>query len=125
MTRKLALLLEDEALIALNIESTLESVGYEVVSFATCAEALNWLHLNSPSVAILDLHLRDGPSNAVSLLLTERRIPFVVHSGTSGSAASAPDFSAGTWLNKPSSGHDMLASISNALGATVPRMHEL
>ncbi|MEO9228898.1 MAG: hypothetical protein ABI216_08135 [Devosia sp.] len=124
MTSKVALLLEDEALIALDIESTLADDGYEVVSFATCAEALDWLQLNAPAVAILDLHLRDGPSNAVALLLTERGIPFVVHSGISGSAASAPDFSAGTWLNKPSSGHDMLASISNALRTTAPR-HEL
>ena len=117
MTSKVALLLEDEVLVALDITSTLQDDGYDVVTFATCSEALIWLRANSPAVAILDLHLRDGACNPVALLLTKRRIPFVVHSGVLGGEGSDIDFAAGIWLNKPSSEGDMLVSISKAIGA--------
>ena len=116
MTSKVVLLLEDEGLIAIDVELTLSDEGYEVVTFATCSEALIWLRANSPTIAILDFHLRDGACNPVALLLTERRIPFVVHSGDMLDAASHSDFAAGIWLSKPSSGGDMLVSISKALG---------
>ncbi|MEO9229777.1 MAG: response regulator [Devosia sp.] len=115
---KVALLLEDEALIAIDIESMLTDEGYQVVTFATCSEALIWLREHSPAIAIVDVRLRDGACNPVARLLTERRIPFVVHSAALvGGFASDPEFAAGVWLNKPSADGEMLVSISRAIGA--------
>jgi hypothetical protein len=42
--RPLVLLLEDEALIVLNLQDDLQDAGYEVAGpFTTCAAALEWL----------------------------------------------------------------------------------
>ena len=38
-----ALLLEDEPLIAMEIEQTLQIAGFEVTTVSSCASALDWL----------------------------------------------------------------------------------
>ena len=43
MARKVALLLEDEAMIAIEVESSLKDEGFDVVTFDTCGAALDWL----------------------------------------------------------------------------------
>ncbi|WP_051371497.1 response regulator [Mesorhizobium loti] len=56
-------LLEDEPLIAIDIEDQLQSAGFNIVKvLSTCAEALEWLQDHSPDIAILDLErsLRSG-----------------------------------------------------------------
>lgn len=112
-----ALLLEDEALIALDIEGTLKDEGYAVVVLSTCAAARDWLAGNTPAIAVIDVRLKDGPCNDVAMLLTARGVPFVVHSTSliGGSEAHA-DFSAGVWLDKPSLATDMIVSIAKAVG---------
>ena len=58
----LVVVLEDEALIALDLQDGLQDSGYRVAgTFTTCAEALSWLQTETPDVAILDTVLKDGP----------------------------------------------------------------
>jgi two-component system, response regulator PdtaR len=57
------LVVEDEILIALELESLLQEAGHEVVGIATSrSDALTLAHDLSPDLAFVDIHLADGPT---------------------------------------------------------------
>lgn len=98
------LLLEDQPLIALDLEDMLLGAGMrEVICLRSVEEGLSWLENASPSVIIVDYHLSDGASLSILELAKERRIPCVVHS-----AVPMPDtvdqalIDGMPWLDKPS-----------------------
>ena len=115
LTRKLAelmhvhpnrpvLLLEDQPLIALDLEDLLQGAGMgEVVCLRSVEEGLAWLEKASPCVIIIDYHLSDGAGLSILELARERNIPCVVHS-----AVPMPDdvdrqlIEGMPWLDKPS-----------------------
>jgi CheY-like chemotaxis protein len=69
------LILEDEAIIALNLQDELQDAGYSVGGpFATCTDALSWLETNTPDVAILDTVLKDAPCGEVARELASRTV---------------------------------------------------
>ncbi|MES0164155.1 MULTISPECIES: response regulator [unclassified Mesorhizobium] len=109
--------LEDEALIALDVEQSLCDAGFNVLAVLSfCSEALRWLQSNSPDVAVLDIELNDGSCEAVARLLHERNIPFVVHSGSAFDPRYCdPIFQKGTWVSKPAGDGD----VANAVAACV------
>ena len=101
-SRPHALVLEDEALIALNLQDELQDAGFEVSGpFTTCAAALTWLETGTPALAILDAALNDGPCNRVAEELTRRKVPFLIYSGHQESLHLLPDFQHVTWIEKP------------------------
>ena len=112
-------ILEDEALIALDVEEALRDAGFNVLAvMSSCADALEWLEANSPDVAVLDIDLRDGNCVAIAGILFDRNIPFVVHSGSnSDSGYHDPIFLKGRWVSKPS----LYADLTNAVAACVSR----
>jgi two-component SAPR family response regulator len=58
------LIVEDEFLIALELESTLRSVAYHVLGpVATVQEALELLRTESPDAAVLDVNLQANASH--------------------------------------------------------------
>ncbi|RDI59469.1 response regulator receiver domain-containing protein [Microvirga subterranea] len=57
------LVVEDEILIALELESLLQEAGHDVVGVATsCDEALAMARDLAPDLAFVDIHLTDGPT---------------------------------------------------------------
>ncbi len=57
------LVVEDEALIALELECLLEDLGYVTVGIAgSSAEAVAMGQASAPDVALVDIHLVDGPT---------------------------------------------------------------
>jgi len=57
----LILIVEDELLISMDIETALSEGGYvNIASFANCSDAQAWLKMNIPAAAILDINLREG-----------------------------------------------------------------
>jgi DNA-binding response OmpR family regulator len=81
-TSSLVLVLEDEALIALNVQDELQDAGYEVAGpFSACSAGLEWLQTATPDVAILDAALKDGSCHEIALELTRRKVPFLIYSG--------------------------------------------
>lgn len=78
------LVVEDEALILLDVEQTLLEAGVEtVLTAATVNDALQMIEGAPLDAAILDLHLgRDGWSYDVARRLQEKGVPFVFSSGT-------------------------------------------
>jgi CheY-like chemotaxis protein len=78
------LVVEDEALIALDIETMLRSLGCVVVGpVATVEQALRALVVGSPDAAILDVNLGHEKVFPVADRLAERNVPFVFLTGYS------------------------------------------
>jgi DNA-binding response OmpR family regulator len=113
------LILEDEAIIAMDLEATLTDAGFDIVgNFQTCAAGIEWLGSNHADVAIMDMSLHDGDCDEVARRLVEKGIPFVVFSGSSPeSVAVDPVLLTGCWLEKPAPG----ATIVEAVRAQLPQ----
>jgi len=113
MPKAVVLLLEDEALIALDLQAELESVGYIVAGpFETCTDALGWLAGNKPDCAVLDMVLKDGPSRDVALSLAERGVPLLVYSGHRQNVDALPECVTATWVEKPAPSHILLNTLA-------------
>lgn len=110
------LLLEDEAIIAIDMEDALKELGASrVVTMDTCEAALAWLSGNDPVFAIVDPRLKDGYCGPVAHILSEKRIPFIVYSGDPEGAGMEDDsFQNGIWLLKPSMPEDIVKAIERA-----------
>jgi DNA-binding response OmpR family regulator len=81
---KRVLVVEDEALLALEISEYLTDVGFEVVGpAASVARALKLITYPGCDIAILDVNLGSEHSEPIALALKARSIPFVVVSGNS------------------------------------------
>jgi len=118
------LLLEDEALIALDVERTLADAQIgQSTSFASCAGALKWLETNTPDVAVVDIFLRDGECDEVAEILVARGVPLVIHSARRGAASDNHRvFLSGTWICKPSDPSELTSAVKDCLvrSATQP-----
>jgi DNA-binding NtrC family response regulator len=101
-----ALLLEDEALIAMDVEQALESAGFSVTTALTCSAAEEWLRTTRPDVAVVDIRLMDGSSEG---------IPFVIHSGGSPAHYAETPFASGAWIGKPASRQELVDAVQAAL----------
>lgn len=112
-------LLEDEALIALDIADQLQNAGFAILeTFSTCAAALEWLSVRTPDLAILDIQLRDGDCEEVAKALYERKVPFVVHSGLLPDDDSHSSiFLHGKWVTKPSAPEDLTEAVTALLAS--------
>jgi DNA-binding response OmpR family regulator len=98
----LVLLLEDEALIGLNLLDELQDAGYRVEGpFTTCAAALEWLRMIRPDMAILDAALKDDSCREIAQELTRREVPFLIYSGYHEDRQLLAEFPHVTWIEKP------------------------
>jgi DNA-binding response OmpR family regulator len=75
------LVVDDEFLIATNIEMALSDAGAEVVSVSTISAALLGAEAEILSAAILDYRLGRRTTEAVADILAGRGVPFIFHSG--------------------------------------------
>ena len=73
------LLVEDEALIAFDLEDSLRTLGQEVIVFSSANDASIWLKNNLPKVAVLDFQLRDGTCADIARHLLGANVPMIVH----------------------------------------------
>ena len=76
------LVIEDQALIAISIETYLKDAGMVVQTVGSLAEARAWLEANTADVANVDFMLKDGPAIELARELNRRTIPFVIYSGS-------------------------------------------
>ncbi len=85
-----ALLLEDNAVVALDAEEMLRAIGFEDVDVASSvARALEFLSVHEYAAGVLDLMVRDGSSHAIAEHFLARHVPFVIASGYDASGLSA------------------------------------
>jgi DNA-directed RNA polymerase specialized sigma24 family protein len=74
------MIIEDEPLIAMDIEETIESLGHRVVGVArTHKEAVGLFHKTKPSMILADIQLADGSSGleAVNEILSTMPVPVI------------------------------------------------
>lgn len=117
------LLLEDEAIIAIDAEEMLAACGVSQVSTHGSEDAaLAWLSANTPDLAIIDARLKDGLCRGVVGHLVERAVPFIVYSGDmDGAAAEDGSFGKGIWLSKPCTPSQFEETIRQAM-ASIPEV---
>lgn len=109
------LLLEDEPLIAMDLELTLRNAGFDVTTVMSCEEARDWLAIARPDIVIVDIELRDGRSDKVVEGLLEDNIAFIVHSGDHPSMHVDTPFAHGRWVNKPAAPDELLEAARSLL----------
>ncbi|WP_051447644.1 response regulator [Rhizobium leguminosarum] len=108
------LVVEDEPLVALDIESVLQAVGLPVEYCASRGEALKLIASRTPSAAILDFHLKDGEATDIAAELQARKVPLIFCSGVQKSDIPL-EFREATWLCKPFSDQQLVDVVREAL----------
>jgi two-component SAPR family response regulator len=77
------MIVEDEILLAMELESEVEAAGHEVIGLAMSShQAGDLLSASRPDFAFVDIHLVDGPTGIqVGRRLAQAQVPFVFVSG--------------------------------------------
>jgi ActR/RegA family two-component response regulator len=114
------LIVEDQSLIAMAMESSFEDDGLDCATVGSSAEAMAWLEENTPSVAILDYKLKDGSCAALAEALRARGVPFLIYSGYPAQAACA-ELRGVPWIGKPAARDTLLKAIADLVVSTVAR----
>jgi DNA-binding response OmpR family regulator len=117
MKPPLALVLEDEYLIASDVARELSQAGFEVTVFPSDHSAESWLNDNRPDVAVLDIKLLDGREGRTAESLKSREIPFVVVSGYDPTLQ-APVFHGVPFLSKPAWPDELVGLVTSLVSGT-------
>lgn len=109
---RIILIIEDEPLIAIDVQDAFQDAGATAIIARTLAAALVEVEQPGLSAAIVDHTLGDGDSSELCERLTARNVPFVTYSGFSQLSAAC---SAGTHVNKPASTSVLVATVTGLL----------
>lgn len=115
------LVVEDEMMVLLNIESTLCDLGCTATSTGTIDGALTLLESTDFDAAMLDLNLHGEKSYPVADALARLGIPFVFSTGY-GHHAERPEFSNRPVLRKPYLREHLVAALSELVAPTAGRV---
>ena len=113
-------IVEDEAIIAMDIEMMLQDLGAEVVGVAmTAAEAVKLTELHRPDCATMDINIkgnRDGVSAAIEIyeVLGIRSIFVSAYGNDETKARAAPAHPFG-WVRKPLEMEDLRSALDSVL----------
>jgi CheY-like chemotaxis protein len=113
MSTKRFLLVEDEPLIALDIELTLQQLGHVVLTTTSNEEATALLQTRPVDLAILDFRVRDGDTSELAGQLHARAIPFVVCSGSAALQELGEAFRDAEFLPKPYTTEGLLRALED------------
>jgi two-component system, response regulator PdtaR len=116
LTGKRCLVVDDEFLIALDIQQALEHAGAaEVVCAGNPTEALAAVKIDRFDVAVLDVRLgRTGSSLPVAEVLAAAGTPFVFLTGLRGDSTEARAYPNAPVIEKPYDAQTLLAAIRQA-----------
>ena len=115
------LIVEDEMLIAINLEQILLDAGVSDITTAASAEdALQKLRNAWPDVAILDVNLGRETSLTVAEELARREIPFMLTTGYGDRSGLVEQFSNVTIVNKPYEASTIIAALSAITNRETP-----
>lgn len=115
LRRPRVLVLEDEWVIAAQIETALTAAGFEVVGpVGRIDSAMTLLRDNAPAAAVLDINVHGELSFSVARWLARASVPFIFLSGYA--AADLPDdMKTRTLLQKPVDAIDLCREVRAAL----------
>lgn len=110
------LIIEDDIVIACDVQAILEEHGHDVIGLATRVEkALSLLENMRPDVVVLDLNLNSQPSTLVAKRLKDLNIPFVISSGDASVVGGDPVFAGAAGIPKPIRESDLLIAIARSV----------
>ncbi|MFN6953190.1 MAG: response regulator [Acetobacteraceae bacterium] len=110
------LVVEDEAMVAMLLEDTLNDAGFQVLGpAATVAEAMAVLDAERPAGAVLDINLGGETSAPVADRLAAEGVPFLICSGY-GASGVPPAHAARPVLAKPYDPGELLRTMRRLLG---------
>jgi CheY-like chemotaxis protein len=111
------LIVEDEALVGLQVEQVLRDAGCEPIGpAATILEAINHVLTGKVEAALLDVNLAGGRSYAVADMLAAKGVPFAFCTGYSGPTDLPARFADACVLTKPLRAQQILESLPRLLG---------
>jgi len=112
-----ALVIEDEFLIAIDVQRILETAGArEVVLVARVVDAQAALDGPEPfDIAVLDILLGEESGESIAKQLVERRIPFVYSTGMGPFGINAEDAGLMPIVPKPYSSATLLSGLAKAI----------
>jgi DNA-binding NtrC family response regulator len=111
------MIVEDQALVGFSLEAYLKEAGSGTCEvFSSAAEARAWLATHTPTVAVLDYTLQDGPCTTLTCVLAEWGIPFVIYSGRKRSVAPR-ELQNMPWISKPCDREVLLAALTRVVPA--------
>jgi DNA-binding NarL/FixJ family response regulator len=106
------LIVEDEFIIAADIQAQLENEGAEIVGPChTLTEALNSARLAQITAAVLDLRLGRDSTDPIAQILDERGVPFLFYSGQSNSVAIKAIWPDAALISKPASAGALVIAV--------------
>jgi CheY-like chemotaxis protein len=111
------LVLDDDLLIALDIEQILQGAGAgEVTCVANLADAFAAVRNQAPfAVAIVDIDLGAEDSMMIAAALQERGVPFVFLTGVGGDDPRARQYPQAPVVDKPYQAGELLTALHQAL----------
>lgn len=113
------LIVDDEYLVALNIEEILVEAGHAVIGVvATGEEAVQQAILSQPDLVLMDIRLAGNMSGIeAALQLREKGIPSIFASAHSdqGTRVSGQEAKPLGWLAKPYSASEVVSAVADAL----------
>ena len=113
------LLVEDQVLIAMDVEFMLEGMGVgEVMTANSSRMALDTLKTFSPDVALLDINLGAGTSVPVAEELTRRGIPFIFATGYDDRTALPPELLSVPVVRKPYDASQLQKALTERLATS-------
>jgi CheY-like chemotaxis protein len=115
------LVVEDETLVSLLIESMLSDLGCDDVWYASdVSQALELLAEKTPDAAVLDVNLAGEQVYPVARLLATAAVPFIFATGY-GASGIDQEWASRPVIQKPFQCHKLAAALATALGAATSR----
>ena len=110
------LVVEDEFLLAMELEALLEQRGCRVLGpVGTIDRALAVLADHRPAAAVLDVNLRGKRATAVAAALRDLGVPFVLVTGYSDVQLNEPELKGRPRIDKPLDRRKLLRTLERAV----------
>lgn len=110
------LIVEDEYLVAMDVETSLQAMGVDTIDIATTLfQAKESLSRAKPDCVLLDVSLSDGMSYELARHLREHSIPFGFVSGYGDTSGFPTDFADSHLLDKPFGEVELKAFVSRIM----------
>ena len=118
------LVVEDDVLLAMDLEDTLVGMGAVVDVCHALDEAMARADGDDFAVAVLDFSLGSDSVAPLARRLARRNTPFVLHTGMSRSEPNLMEWKDFVIVEKPASPHTLIVAIKNVLAREPARRHE-
>jgi len=112
---KRVLVVEDEFLVALDLECELEESGAEVTCASTLVQATGVAKAGAFDAVVLDLNLHGETSYPLADYLAANAVPFVFHTGQGEQSLLAKRYPGVAVCNKPCEGRVLLKTLESAM----------